>query len=104
MAKKGKKKKRSRRSPEQIIEDLQEEIRQRRENQRAAELRSSPAHKSAMAALRAIDKALDVAADERQTALRHALADGRRSLARYFESKGVEPGKANLPKGRRPKD
>ena len=98
------KKRRKRRTPEEIIADLQEEIRRVRARQKARELKSSPAHKAAVLALKAIDKALNVAAEESETGLRHALADGRKSLAAYLEKKGLELPKANLPKGPRPRE
>ena len=100
----GPRRRRKRRSPEEIISDLQEEIRRVRSRQRARELKESPAHKAALTAIKAIDKALDVAAEESATALRHALADGRKSLAAYLEKQGLQMPKANLPKGPRPKD
>jgi hypothetical protein len=101
--KKATKKRRKRRSADEIIADLQDEIRRVRARQRARELKESPAHKTALAAIKSIDKALDVAAEEGETALRHALADGRRSLGAYLEKQGVVLPKANLPKGPRPK-
>ena len=96
-------KRRKRRSPDEIIADLQDEIRRVRARQKARELKESPAHKAALAALKAIDKALDAAAEESETALRHALADGRKSLGEYLEKQGVRLPKANLPKGPRPR-
>ena len=94
---------RKRRSPDEIIADLQEEIRRVRERQKARELEESPAHKAALKALRSLDRALDVAARESATSLRHALADGRKALGAYLENQGVRLPKANLPKGRRPR-
>lgn len=96
-------KRRQRRSPDQIIADLHEEIRRVRARQKAKELKGSPAHKAAIAAAKALDKALRAAADEGATALRHALADGRKSLGTYLETQGMVLPKANLPKGPRPK-
>ena len=108
MAKKKKegtvRKRRKRRSPEEIISDLQEEIRRVRARQKARELKESPAHKAALAALKAIDKALDAAAEDGETGLRHALADGRKSLGTYLDKLGVQLPKANLPKGPRPRE
>ncbi|MEW6072644.1 MAG: hypothetical protein AB1726_08650 [Planctomycetota bacterium] len=99
----GPRKRRQRRSPEEIINDLQEEIRRVRARQTARELKRSPAHKAAIATIRAIDKALAFAAGENETALRHALADARKPLGAYLEEKGVRLPKANLPKGPRPR-
>ena len=105
MAKKKSTKKRAkRRSSEQIISDLQEEIRKVRSRQRAKELKDSPAHKAAMIAIKAIDKALKIAGESDETNLRHCLADGRKSLAAYLEKQGVSLPKVNLPKGPKPKE
>jgi len=102
--KKTSRKRRKRRSADEIINDLHEEIRRVRSRQRARELKSSPAHKTSLAALKAIDKALEVAAGEGETALRHALADGRKALGNYLARRGLDLPKANLPKGPRPRD
>ena len=96
-------KRRKRRSADQIIADLQEEIRRVRARAKARELKESVAIKSAFAAVRSIDKGLDAAAEESNTHLRHALADARRALGTYLESQGLKLPKANLPKGPRPK-
>jgi hypothetical protein len=98
------KKKRIRRSPDQIIADLQSEITRLREKQKAKELKNSPSLRSSLAALKAIDKALDVAAEEGDSTMRHTLADCRRILAAQLEKAGFTLPKANLPKGRRPKE
>lgn len=97
------KKRRRRRSPDEIIADLQEEIRRVRARQTARELKRSPSHKAALSVVKTIDKALILAADEGETALRHALADARKAMAGYLEDKGVRLPKANLPKGPRPR-
>jgi hypothetical protein len=96
------KKKRKRRSPDQIIADLQEEIRRVRSRQVARELKQSPAFKAALAAIKSLDKALDAAAEEGQSALRHALAGGRKELGSFLEEQGLRLPKPNLPKGPRP--
>ena len=96
-------KKRHRRSPEEIIDDLQEEIKRLRDKATARALKESPAIKATLAAVRAIDKGLDEAAKENNGRLRHALADARRSLGSFLEEQGVKLPKAHLPKGPRPK-
>ena len=97
------KKKRIRRSPEQMIADLQEEIQRLREKAAAKALKESPAIKLTLNSVKTIDKALVEAAEEGNTPLRHALADARRALAAYLEEQGVALPKARLPKGPRPK-
>lgn len=101
MAKKGTK--RRRRSPEEIIKDLQEEIERVKAQAAAKELKESPAHRAALTAVRSIDKAMEAAKEEGETALAHALADGRSPLGEYLESQGVTLPKARRPRGRRPK-
>ena len=96
-------KKRHRRTPEEIIDDLQEEIKRLRTKAAARALKESPAIKASLAAVRAIDKGLDEAAKESNGHLRHALADARRSIGSYLESQGIKLPKARLPKGPRPK-
>jgi len=96
-------KRRTRRSPEQIIADLQAEIQRVKERQVARELKQSPAHKSSLAAIKSIDKALEAAAKEGLTPLRHVLADARKTLGTYLEERGVRLRKVKLPKGPRPR-
>ena len=96
-------KRRKRRTPEEIIANLQEEIKRVRSRQAARELKRSPSHKAAISVVKTIDKALELAADEAETALRHALSDARKALGIYLEEKGVRLPKANLPKGPRPR-
>ena len=101
--KKASKKKRVRRSPEQIIEDLQQEIHRLRAKAKTRELKKSPSFKASLVAIKSIDKALDAAAEEGNTSLRHALADARRALGGFLEGEGIQLPKPNLPKGPRPK-
>jgi len=97
-------KRRKRRTSEEIIADLQEEIRQVRTRQKARELKSSPGHKAALGAIKAIDKALDAATKEGESVLRHVLADARKTLGIYLEKKGIALPKVNLPKGPKPRE
>ena len=97
-------KRRKRRTEEEIIADLQEEIRRVRERQKARELKSSPGHKAALTAVKALDKALEIATKESDSVLRHVLADSRKNLAAYLEKKGVDLPKVALPKGPKPRE
>ncbi|MEM7311161.1 MAG: hypothetical protein AAF682_31125 [Planctomycetota bacterium] len=97
-------KRRKRRSPEQIISDLQEEIRRVRDRAKQKELKNSPAMKAASMAVKALDKALDAAAEEGHTTLRHVLAEARKPLGIHLEKQGLRLPKANLPKGRKPRE
>jgi hypothetical protein len=103
MAKKATSKKRKRRSDEQLIADLQSRIREVKDRQKSKELLSSPPAKAAVQALTAIDRALEVAAEHSETALRHDLAEARKPLVAALEGRGFKAPKAKLPRGRRPK-
>lgn len=104
MAKKKTAKKWTRRSPEERIKDLQEEIERIQARAKAKELKESPGHKLALTAVRGLDKAIEAAKEEKNTALGHALADARGPLAEYLLAQGVDLPKARRPRGRRPKD
>jgi len=96
-------KKRKRRSDEEIIQDLQSRIREVKERQSAKDMQKSPTMKASIAALRAVDRALEVAANHGETGLRHALADARKPLVEFLQRAGLRTPRANLPRGRRPK-
>ena len=94
---------RKRRTPEEIIADLQKKIREVKQRAAAKQLKKSPAIRDAVSAVRAIDKALETSAAEEDSHLRHALADARKPLAGYLAELGVSLPKALLPLGRRPR-
>lgn len=94
---------RKRRSPEELIADLQRKIDEVQRRKAAREMKQSPAVKHGLGAVRAIDAALDLAAEEQNSHLRHALADARRPLVSFFENQGLKLPKARTPRGRRPK-
>ena len=96
--------KRKRRSDQELISDLQERIREVKARQAARDMQKSPPMKATVAALRSIDRALENAADHEDTALRHVLADARKPLVEFLERAGFRTPKANLPRGRRPKE
>jgi hypothetical protein len=94
--------KRTRRSPEQMIADLQKKIEEVKQRAAAKELKQSPAMKRTVTILRSITKAMDEAAEEKNGGLRHSLADAHRLLAAHLETQGVKPPKPRMPRGRRP--
>ncbi len=96
-------KKRYRRSDEEMIEDLERKLEEIKVRQEARQLKESPAVRSALGVVRAIDRALAEAANHNETVLRHVLADCRRPIADYLESTGLRLPRARLPRGRRPK-
>ena len=93
---------RKRRSPDELILDLETKIREVKARAAVKELKSSPAMKHAVSLVKAMDRCLNEAAEESNNHLRHAVADGRRALGQYLESQGVKLPKANLPRGRKP--
>ncbi len=103
MAKKGAAR-RKRRTPEEIISDLQAQIRDVKSRAAAKEMKQSPAVKKSLSALRALDKGMVLAHEESNSRLHHALADSRRILGEYLEKEGMRLPKALMPRGRRPKE
>jgi len=101
MAKKGSK--RIRRSPEQIIADLEQQIEDLRAREKAKEMKNDPAMKAGLAIVRQLDKAIEEAKEGGHNALAHALADGREPIASFFDEAGVPLPKARRPRGRRAK-
>lgn len=97
-----KKAKRKRRSPEEMIADLQRKIEDVKARAAAKEFEDSPSMKRTMTIIRSMGKAMDEAQRERNGALRHALADAHKVLAAHLESQGVKPPKPRMPRGRRP--
>lgn len=86
-----------------MIADLEAKIREVKNRAQAKELKQSPSVKEAMKVVRGVDKALEVAAEEGNNALRHALADARKPLAEFLEGQGLKLPKARVPRGRKPK-
>ena len=73
--------KRSRRTPEQLVADLQAKIAQVQARAAQAKVRKDPALRHMTAALRSIDKAHEASADK---ATREALSEARAKLAGYL--------------------
>lgn len=94
---------RKRRSPEEMIEDLQKQIADLKQRAEARELKQSAAIKASLAAVKAIDKGIEAAKAEDNTQLRHVLADAREPLANHLTGLGMTLPKQRRPKGRRPK-
>ena len=97
-------KKRKRRTIEELIADLEAEKSNLLERLKAKELKASPAHKAALGVIKLIDQSSNLAAEEGETNLRHALSGARSGLAEYLEGKGMKLPKARKPRGPRPKD
>jgi hypothetical protein len=95
-------KKRYRRTDEELIEDLKDRIKELKVRQDSRRLKQSPAVKATVTAVRYLDKALDFAAEENNSKLRHSLADSRKPLEAFLKGEGLKLPKARLPRGRRP--
>lgn len=95
--------KRIRRTDEQLIHDLQAKIEELKSRAAAKSLKTAPAIRSTLKALRAIDRAASTASSEGDTALRHVLADARAPLSAYLEGQGLRIPKSRRPKGPRPR-
>ena len=95
--------KRVRRTEEQLIRDLEAKLASLRERAASREVKNSPAIKATLAALRTIDKAVEAATEEGDTALRHVLADARGPLESYLDQQGIQIPRTRRPKGPRPR-
>lgn len=95
---------RKRRSPEEMIADLQLQIEEVKQRAAARQMTQTTSVKMTVAVVRQIDKALELAPEEGQTVLRHALADSRKPLASFLSAKGIKLPKARVPRGRKPKE
>jgi hypothetical protein len=91
---------RVRRTDEQLIRDLEARVQAIRERAAARSIKRSPSMRHAVAALRAIDKALEGAAGEGNATLRRTLADARGPLAAYLSAHGVSPPRKRRPRAR----
>ncbi len=94
---------RKRRTPEQIISDLQTQIEDVKARAAAKQMKASPAISKAVAAVRAIDKGMELAKEESNRGLHHALADTRKALGDFLTGEGIKLPKARMPRGRKPK-
>ena len=77
---------RKRRSPEELIADLQKQIEEVKARAASREVTRSASVKMTIGVVRSLDKALELAKEEDQTVLRHALADARKPLAGFLTS------------------
>ena len=92
----------ARRTAEEVISELPAKIREVKAREKARELKRSPSISKTVNVLRGIDQALEFAAQEGNTTLRHALAGARRPLGDYLTSQGLKLPKVKLPRGRKP--
>jgi hypothetical protein len=98
----GSRSKRHRRSSEELIADLQRKIEEVRRRQETHKLKQSVAVRSALAALRSLDKGLTASSSEEDAELQQALTASRKALAGLLESRGIELAKRQRrTKGRR---
>jgi hypothetical protein len=95
-------KKRHRRTPEELIADLQAKIEEVKARANKRSIKETDAGRAAVKALRAIDAGLNAEDESSNQGLRYALADARKPLAAYLESQGVRLSKPRMPRGPRP--
>jgi hypothetical protein len=81
---------RTRRSPEQLIEDLQKKIEEVKARAARAKVKKDPALRHINGAVRSIDKAAKATGD---TTVRTALGEARATLAACLGMNGASPGK-----------
>lgn len=96
-------KSRYRRSDDEMILDLKKKIDDLEKRKAAKAMKADPATKEANAAFRALTKAVENSKDSSDSDLKRALSEAQRTLAAYFESKGMKVPKARKPRARRKK-
>ena len=92
------KKTRVRRSPEQIVAELQAKIDDVKARAAAREVKQSAEGKALLAALKAVEKASRVAQEAGDRAMLGALEAARAPLAEHLEEMGVSRPKARKPR------
>jgi len=95
--------KRQWRTAEERIADLKKKIQDIEQRATAKEMKRSPTTAATLKAVKALDKALDAAAEEGASDLRTALTDARKPIAQFLEAQGVRLPKARTARGPRPK-
>lgn len=93
-------KKRYRRSDDELIADLQKRIEDLKKRKAAKSIKTDPAAKDTNAAFRALTKAVESAKKSSDTELKRALSAAQRTLAEYYEAKGISVPKARKPRAR----
>jgi hypothetical protein len=91
-------KKRSIRTPEEIIRDLEAEIERVKNRAQARKAKRSPELRNLVLAVKAIDASL---ADAKDAALKQALTEGRVPLVAYLQLEGIPVPKKRGPKAKR---
>lgn len=92
---------RYRRTDEELIADLQKKIDALKVRKATKKLKASPASSQANNAYRALTKGIELSAGPDDADLKRALSESQRTLADYFETKGVSLPKARKPRARK---
>jgi hypothetical protein len=82
--------KRTRRTPEQMIAELEAKIEDVRNRAKRREVKKSSAVRQLLATVKAIDKGIAAAIEEGSATLKKTLAEGREPLAAYLALEGVK--------------
>lgn len=103
MTPKTEKKERNRRSPDEMIADLEQEIARVKARAAAKEAKATPEGQALILAVRALDKATRAAADAGRDGLVRALESARATLSEQLVELGVRLPDAKAKRGRRRK-
>ena len=95
------KKKRIRRTPEQIIADLEAEIARVKARAAAKDAKAAPEGKPFLAAVKALDKAIEAAQDAGNKEMVQALEAGRAPLSELMVKMGLRAPATRKKRGRR---
>lgn len=92
---------RTRRTAEERLNALKEQIASIEAREKAKELKDDPGAKSAVKVARELNRGAKLATASKDTALQHAVADAHEAIRGYLGSKGLKVPKPRRPRGRR---
>ena len=93
---------RTRRSAEERLEALKQQIASIEAREKAKELKDDPAAKYAIKMARDLNRGAKLAVESKDRDLQHAVADAHQAIGDYLAGKGLKMPKPRRPRGRRP--
>ena len=82
-------KKHARRTPDQIIADLEAEIARVKARAAAKQAKRAPGGKAFMVAVKSVDKAIEAATQSKNDGMKHALETARAALGEHMVEMGI---------------
>lgn len=93
---------RTRRSAQERLDALKQQIASIEAREKAKELREDPTAQYAIKVARELNRGAKLAVASKDSALQHAVADAHEAIGGYLTDKGLKIPKPRRPRGRRP--